>query len=77
MRTVIVDGRVVMREGRILTVDEAALRAEVADLMKGFRADFAAVRRERDRALPYLAAAQRCVWSSDLPLRRFLAREEE
>ncbi|MGN6462069.1 MAG: amidohydrolase family protein, partial [Pseudolabrys sp.] len=37
--TVIVDGRVVMRDRVIQTVDEAALRAELARIVPGFRAD--------------------------------------
>jgi hypothetical protein len=33
VRTVLVDGRVVVRDGRVTTLDETALRAEVADLI--------------------------------------------
>ena len=36
--TVIVGGRVVVREGRILTIDEEALKAEARDLAKEFKA---------------------------------------
>ena len=33
VRTVLVDGRVVVDNGRVTTIDEAALRAEIIDLM--------------------------------------------
>ena len=37
LRHVLVDGRLVVRDGVFTTVDEAALRAEIAELMGGFR----------------------------------------
>jgi cytosine/adenosine deaminase-related metal-dependent hydrolase len=43
VQTVIVDGRVVMRDRRMLTIDEDALRAEVTGLMRHFIADYDAV----------------------------------
>ena len=43
VRTVIVDGRVVRENGRITTVDEAALREEIAELMVALLQDAAAV----------------------------------
>ena len=43
VRTVIVDGRVVLRDGRVTTVDEAALRAEIVELMLQLTHDAAEV----------------------------------
>ena len=43
VRTVIVDGRVVRENGRVTTVDEVALRGEVAELMTALLHDAAAV----------------------------------
>ena len=43
VETTIVDGEIVMRERRITTIDEAALREELEALMPTFRRDFASV----------------------------------
>ena len=43
VETVIIDGRIVMRDRRIVTVDEAALRRSVEEVMKVLRADLAEV----------------------------------
>jgi 5-methylthioadenosine/S-adenosylhomocysteine deaminase len=57
VRTVIVEGRVVMRDRRILTVDETALRAEVADAAgRHVRDDGPAMAAGARRLAPYLAA---------------------
>jgi cytosine/adenosine deaminase-related metal-dependent hydrolase len=57
VRTVIVDGRVVVRAGRLTTVDEAAFRAELAEVMEGVERDHAAlVQRVRPAIVPLLDA---------------------
>ena len=57
VRTTIVDGRIVMRDGVMLSVDEAKLRAELDDLMPAFRRHYAAVEKANRPAIPYLLAA--------------------
>ncbi|MGF7238780.1 MAG: amidohydrolase family protein, partial [Frankia sp.] len=42
VRTVLVNGRVVLRDGAFVTVDEADLLAELTEVMPRFRADFTA-----------------------------------
>lgn len=74
VETVIVDGRVVLKDRRVTTVDESALRREVAGLMRHFVADYDDVVKSRQRALPYMLEAHRRVWQADLPLHRFLSR---
>ena len=55
----VVDGRVVMRDRTLLTIDEAAFRRDLADIMPGFRSDFAQVTRANAAAIPYLLEANR------------------
>ncbi|MFM1816832.1 MAG: hypothetical protein RLZ98_3527 [Pseudomonadota bacterium] len=74
IRTVVIDGRVVVRDGCVTTIDEDALRAEVGDLMKHFVPEYERIKAEREVALPYLIEAHQRVWAKDLRLRRFIAR---
>jgi cytosine/adenosine deaminase-related metal-dependent hydrolase len=74
VETVVIDGRVVMRERRIATIDEDALRREVAGLMKHFIADYEAIVAARAHALPHLREAHRRVWQPDIGLDRFVGR---
>ena len=57
----VVDGRVVMRDRVLLTIDEAAFRREVAEIIPGFRRDFVQVVRTHAPAIPYLLEANRRV----------------
>jgi 5-methylthioadenosine/S-adenosylhomocysteine deaminase len=75
VETVMVDGRVVIRERRVTTIDEDALRREVADLMRHFVADYDEILKARKRALPHMLEAHRRVWQADVGgLQRFLSR---
>jgi len=74
VETVIVDGRVVMKERKVKTIDEEALRREVADLMRHFVADYERVVESRRRALPYMLDAHRQVWRTDIGMDRFVGR---
>lgn len=72
--SVIVGGRILLRERRATTIDEAALRAEIGELMPGFRRDAERVRRAGAMALPYLAEANANVERHRLGLDRFVTR---
>jgi 5-methylthioadenosine/S-adenosylhomocysteine deaminase len=72
--TVIVDGRVVMKERKVKTIDEEALRHEVAGLMRHFVADYERIVESRKRALPYMLDAHRQVWRTDIGMDRFVGR---
>src|SRR5712691_8079579 len=53
VESVIVDGRVIIKERKVMTIDEDALRREVAGLMRHFIADYDAVVESRKRALQH------------------------
>jgi cytosine/adenosine deaminase-related metal-dependent hydrolase len=74
VESVIVDGRIVVKERKVTSFDEDALRREVASLMRHFIADYDAVVESRKRALPYMLEAHRRVWSTDIGMHRFIPR---
>ena len=72
--SVVIDGKVVVRDRVVTTIDEDALRREVSDRMRHFIADYDKVTETRRVALPYLADAHRRAWRTDVGLQRFVGR---
>jgi guanine deaminase len=66
VKTVIVDGRVVVDDGRLTTMDEMALLAEIEAVVPQFQKDYAAIKARVDRLKPYLDEAHRRIWSADV-----------
>jgi 5-methylthioadenosine/S-adenosylhomocysteine deaminase len=74
VRTVLVDGRIVVEEGRLLTVDADDLRAEAREVAAGFLADHRVARRQAARLRPYLEEIHRRAVGQDIGLDAFLPR---
>jgi cytosine/adenosine deaminase-related metal-dependent hydrolase len=72
VRTVVVDGHVVLRDGRLTQVDQDALRAAVERVMVGLRKDMAQVGGKVDQIYGYLMQAYRRVWASDVGINRYV-----
>lgn len=75
VRLVMVDGRVVVEDGRVTTVDEAALREELAArIMPRLRADRDKVLEQAAKIYPYILDADRRMWAEDVGVHRYLGR---
>ncbi len=72
VQTVIIDGRIVMEDGRICTVDESALREQVAAIIPGVRRELAEVQKRVAPVLPLLREAEARTLATDIGVNRLL-----
>ena len=77
VETVIVAGQTVVENRRLTTIDEAALRQAVEEVMPGVRADLEVVTSRIDEIGPYLLDAWRRSWREDVGLERYVGRHRE
>jgi 5-methylthioadenosine/S-adenosylhomocysteine deaminase len=71
VRTVLVNGQVVVDEGRLTTVDLPALREEAVEYARKVAADNHGVREQADRLRPYLEEMHRRAVARDLGFSAF------
>ncbi len=72
VETVMVGGQIVVEDRRLTTIDEAALRQAVEEVMPGVRADLDVVSSRIDEIAPYLLDAWRRSWGEDIGLDRYV-----
>jgi 5-methylthioadenosine/S-adenosylhomocysteine deaminase len=70
VRHVIVDGKVVVRDRQLTTLDETTIYEAVRAVMPTFRRDFAAIGQRVAKLQPYLDRAHRQVMSAELDIER-------
>ncbi len=70
VETVVVDGRVVLREGKLETMDEAAILREVEELQPAFIKDFKEISARVASLDPYIREAHRRTWAEDVGTNR-------
>lgn len=76
VESVFVAGRPVVRNRRLLTIDEQTLAAEVAEIAPGFRSEVEAIaKRSADMVAPLLEG-NRAAWAVKLGLERYVGRKE-
>lgn len=74
VRAVLVEGRVVLRDGKATGVDETVLAEELHDTMQRYRAEFAELYYKHSPAFPHLIAANQRLAAEDLGMTRFVGR---
>ena len=70
MRHVIVDGKVVVRDRRLTTVDESTIYDAVNAVFPEFRRDFATISQRVAKLQPWLDRAHRRIMAAELDIDR-------
>lgn len=75
VETVFVAGRPVVQNGKLVTLDEAALAAEVEEIAPAFRRDAAALASRNGDLIAPLLEANRAAWKVPLDFDRYIGRK--
>ena len=70
VKTVLVDGKVVVRDRKLTTVDETTIYEAVKAVMPEFRKDFATISARVAKLQPWLDSAHRKIMDADLDIER-------
>jgi 5-methylthioadenosine/S-adenosylhomocysteine deaminase len=70
VKTVVINGDVVIDDGRSTKIDEQRLRDELLEIMPRFLGDFRAAQSRVEEIRPYLSEAHRRVWGEDVGCHR-------
>jgi 5-methylthioadenosine/S-adenosylhomocysteine deaminase len=74
VETVLVGGRPVVRDGKLITVDEVALAAEAEGIAPGFRREAAELAKRSADLIPSLLEGNRAAWNVNVGLGRYVGR---
>lgn len=74
VESVIIDGRAIMIDRRVLTVDEDALYREVSAVMPALLAELEKIKERLAPVRPYIAAAEAKTWETDIGVDRYVSR---
>jgi 5-methylthioadenosine/S-adenosylhomocysteine deaminase len=67
-----VAGKIVARDGKLLTVDEAALKAEIREAVREYQSTFARIETHAQTLLPYYREMYERAVAQDVGMSRWL-----
>jgi guanine deaminase len=70
VKTVMIDGKVVIQDGELLSMDEKALIEQIKHVIPQFQKDYAEIKARVDGMRPYLDEAHRRIWAEDVGIDR-------
>jgi cytosine/adenosine deaminase-related metal-dependent hydrolase len=76
VETVFVAGRPLVRDRKLLTIDEAELAREAAEIAPAFRRDAMALAQRQNSLVPPILEANRAVWNVPLGYSRYIGSRE-